>query len=512
MATNILNKLITREYKFKYLIFSVISGILLGLSFQKFNFYLLAWIAFIPLIYCIYKNNLKYSALYGFVTGIIYSLIAFNWMFLFLLTNTKSIVAASVTTLLFFIYQSMYFFLWSFISWFLKKNNYLIFAFSISSLWVVFEYIKNYFLSGFPINLLGYSQSSFVQLIQIADIFGVYGISFIIIFINFLLFYWLYNKNKKYLITAFIIISLLFVYGFIRINQILKINSKEEIKIGVMQPNISQEKKWKKNFKNEIVKVIYNTAQYFKDKHCEIILCPETMLPRMLEDTKEIQELVENISQYSNLSLIGGKSIENRRIYNSIFLISQEGNIIDKYKKKHLVLFGEYVPFENFLVKLLKKVNLTDNFSKEHELKVFDFDKYTLGINICSENYYPYLSRELVLKGATLLTTHSNDAWCDGLSYPYQHFVLNIFRAIENRKYLIVASNTGISGVISPTGKIIKQTKNQEHVCFEENVHTNNYITIYDKIGDLFVYFCLTYIVLILLYILYIAFIKKIKY
>ena len=122
MLKNIINKIIIDEYKFKYLIFSVISGILLGLSFQKFNFYFLAWIAFIPLIYCIYKNNLKYSALYGFVTGIMYSLIAFNWMFLFLLTNTKSIAAASVKTLLFFLYQSIYFFLWAVISCYIKKK------------------------------------------------------------------------------------------------------------------------------------------------------------------------------------------------------------------------------------------------------------------------------------------------------------------------------------------------------------------------------------------------------
>ena len=209
-----------------------------------------------------------------------------------------------------------------------------------------------------------------------------------------------------------------------------------------------------------------------------------------------LQTLVKDISKYSDLSLIGGKTVENKNLYNAIFLISKDGSIVDKYKKKHLVLFGEYVPFENFLVKLLEKVNLTDNFSKEVELKVFDFDRYTLGINICSENYYPYLSRELVLKGASLLTTHSNDAWCDGLSYPYQHFVLNIFRAVENRKYVVVASNTGISGVIAPTGKITKQTKNQEQVCFEETVYTNNYITIYDKIGDLFVYLCMIYIVI----------------
>ena len=161
-------------------------------------------------------------------------------------------------------------------------------------------------------------------------------------------------------------------------------------------------------------------------------------------------------------------------------------------------------------MKLLDKNNLTDNFSKEYALKVFNFDKYRIGINICSENYYPYLSRELVLKGATLLTTHSNDAWCDGLSYPYQHFVLNIFRAIENRKYLVVSANTGISGVIAPTGTIIKQTKNKEHVCFEEKVYTNKYITVYDRIGDLFVLVCALYILSIFIFLVQ-GYIKKRK-
>lgn len=496
MIKNIINKILIEEYKFKYIIFSILSGILLALSFQKINFFFLAWIAFIPLMYCIYENNLKYSALYGFVTGMVSSLIAFNWMFLFLFTNTKSIKAALIVAILFWLYQTTYIVLWSSIVNITKNYKKIIAAIFAASLWVIFEYIKNYFLSGFPINLLGYSQSSFTQIIQISDVFGVYGISFVIILINFLLFYWLYNKGKKYLMITILILALLLSYSFIRINQITKMSTKNEIKIGVVQPNIAQEKKWRKSLKNEIIETIYTTAQFFKGKKCNIILYPETLLPRMLEQVEEIQTLVKDISKYSDLSLIGGKTVENKNLYNAIFLISKDGSIVDKYKKKHLVLFGEYVPFENFLVKLLEKVNLTDNFSKEVELKVFDFDRYTLGINICSENYYPYLSRELVLKGASLLTTHSNDAWCDGLSYPYQHFVLNIFRAVENRKYVVVASNTGISGVIAPTGKITKQTKNQEQVCFEETVYTNNYITIYDKIGDLFVYLCMIYIVI----------------
>ena len=420
-------------------------------------------------------------------------------MFIFLFINTKSTKAALIVAILFWLYQTIYFVLWSMVFNFVKDYKKILVAVFAASLWVIFEYIKNYFLSGFPINLLGYSQSSFIQIIQFADVCGVYGISFVIILINSLLFYWLYNKEKKYLMIIILILALLLSYSFIRINQIAKISNKNEIKIGIVQPNIAQEKKLRKSLKNEIINTIYTTAQFFKEKKCNIILYPETLLPRMLEQVEEIQTLVKDISKYSDLSLIGGKTVENKKLYNAIFLISQDGNIVDKYKKKHLVLFGEYVPFENFLVKLLEKVNLTDNFSEEVELKVFGFDRYTLGINICSENYYPYLSRELVLKGATLLTTHSNDAWCDGLSYPYQHFILNVFRAIENRKYLIVASNTGISGVISPTGKVIKQTDNQEQTAFEEKVYTNNYITIYDKIGDLFVYLCMIYVVLILL-------------
>ncbi|MBR3655008.1 MAG: apolipoprotein N-acyltransferase, partial [Elusimicrobia bacterium] len=368
--------------------------------------------------------------------------------------------------------------------------------------WISLEYIRNYYLGSFPINILGYSQCSFVQIIQIADAFGVYGISFVIILVNLLLFYWLYNGEKKYLLSALLIFLFLFIYGYIRINQISKINNEIEIKIGVVQPNIEQKYKFKKKYIKSILYKLKQIGTKFENKNLDLILYPETVLPKHMDKNKHVKEFINKISHLTEYTLIGGMDVENYKVYNSIFIVSKDGNIVDRYRKKHLVLFGEYVPFNNFLVRLLEKVNLTGNLNKEIELKVFKLDKYTLGINICSENYYPYLSRELVLKGATLLTTHSNDSWCDGLSYPYQHFIFNIFRAIENRKFLIVASNTGISGVIAPTGKVIKQTKNQEQICFEETVYTNNYITIYDKIGDIFVFICMIYVLIILLYFL----------
>ncbi|MCR4662820.1 MAG: apolipoprotein N-acyltransferase, partial [Endomicrobiaceae bacterium] len=471
-------------------------------SFQKFNFFLFAWIAFIPLIYCAYKNNLKYSALYGFVTGIVYSVIAFNWMFLFLLKNTKSSPDSFIVSTIVWICMSLYFVVWTIIIKYcsLKIKNYrFITAIFAAAVWTVLEYIRNYYFGSFPVNLLGYSQSSFIQLIQFADIFGIYGISFVIILINCFLFYWLKDKDKKYLIISIIIMLSLFVYGQLRINQISKINNENKIEIGVVQPNILQAERWNKKHKRNIINKIIKNVDYFKEKNIDVLLYPETVLPGYLDEDKDIEKLVNSMSAYSNISLIGGMSIENRKIYNSIFIVSNQGNLIDKYKKKHLIIFGEYIPFYGFLEKFFSRFISNNNLTNEIELNVFKFKDFTLGINICSENYYPYLSRELVLKGATLLTTHSNDAWCDGLSYPYQHFVLNIFRAVENRKYLIVASNTGISGVIAPTGKIVRQTKNREQVCFEETVYTNNCTTIYDKIGELFVYLCIAYIVLILL-------------
>ena len=122
MIKNIINKLIIKEYKFKYLILSAISGILLALSFQKFNIFFLAWVAFIPLIYCIYKNNLLLSSLYGFITGMIFNVISTYWFFLFLLSNTNKFFSSCIVSLILWMYLSVYFILWAIFVNKLKKN------------------------------------------------------------------------------------------------------------------------------------------------------------------------------------------------------------------------------------------------------------------------------------------------------------------------------------------------------------------------------------------------------
>ena len=122
MIRNTINKFIIKEYKLKYLIFSVISGILLALSFQNFNIHILAWIALIPLIFCIYKNNLKRAVLYSLITGFTFNVIYLYWMFPFLLQYAGKIIDTCFISLLTWLYFSSYIAVWTVVLYFSKNK------------------------------------------------------------------------------------------------------------------------------------------------------------------------------------------------------------------------------------------------------------------------------------------------------------------------------------------------------------------------------------------------------
>lgn len=498
-----------KKFKFRCFLFSIISGILIALSFQKFNFFYLAWIGLIPLIYCILNSNVYYSAVNGFIAGLTCNVISAYWMVPFLLNNTNSLTDSAIVSLLSWLYLTVYFVFWSVLINLSKKYaSNITLALVASSIWLLFEFIKTYILTGLPWNLLGYTQASFPAIIQIADVAGIYGVSFVIVLINMFLYFWLKDKNKKYLISVILIITALLIYGFFRMAKFYT-QYGEKITVGIVQPNIEQYKKWDRNHKDNIIKILYSNAQFFNDKQVDIILYPETVLPRMLEENEEIQKIVSDISANAQLNLIGGMSGVNDKIYNTIFLVSKNGEIIDKYKKNHPVIFGEYIPFKFILSKLLTSLNVTGNISTDNSIQTFRFNNIILGINICSENLFPYFSRRLVLQGANILTNHTNDAWFSDTATPYQHFVMNIFRSVENRKNIIVSANTGISAIIDSSGRIVRKTKVGENISFVSNAYKNGYLTVYDKIGDIFISICCIYILGFLLSIMLKIYNKK---
>lgn len=491
-----------RQFRLKYFLLSILTGILIALSFPKINAFYLAWIAFVPLIYSALRNCVKNSLIYGFLAGFICNGISLYWIFPFIQYNTDSIIQSIVVSFLLWSYMALYFALWSGFLSFTRRHLYPLLSILFASCaWVSLEFLRTYFLTGFPWNLLGYTQNSFLQIIQIADAIGTYGVSFAIICINMMLYYWLYSKgnNRKYLLISILLIVCLISYGLIRMD---KFDSSygEKLTVGVVQPNIDQYKKWDSEYKNEILTTLEDSAKYFENKNVDMVVYPETTLPGFLQGDTEIQDLIKNISQFSYLNLIGAPSKIDNKIYNSIFAINNK-EITNIHDKNHLVIFGEYIPFRKILSRFFGILNSLGDFSKGSVMQVYSCGKIIVGPTICSENFFPALSRNLVLNGAKILTNHTNDAWFFDTFAPYQHFVMNIFRAVENRKNIIVSANSGVSGVIDSCGNTIFKTQVNKNINFTSGAYQNDYITIYSKFGDFFAFACITFTLFILVII-----------
>lgn len=478
---------------FRYVLLSILSGLLISFSFQKFNLFFLAWIAFIPLIFCVLRNNAKKALIYGFITGFTCSFINIFWMFPFLKTNVKFFINTLIMSLIVWVFLSLFFSIWSaLLSLSRKRLKPILSSVFAACTWTALELIRTCFFTAFPWNLLGYTQASFVNIIQISDITGVYGVSFLIIFVNMLVYYLIFAEKEKRKIIAivlFVTIALPVIYGFIRTNTFSPQYGKE-FTVGIVQPNIPQSFKWNNAKKLRILNKLRENARFFREKEVDIALYPETTIPGSMQKDIDIQLIIKNISQYANLNLIGGMSYEEDKIYNTIFIIDKNGDTINENRKNRLVLFGEYIPFRSLLSGFFKNINLFGNLSKQEDLKTFEYNDISFGITICSENFYPAFSGKLVKQGAKVIFNHTNDAWFMDSAALDQHFVMNVFRAVENRKNTAVSANTGISAFIDAAGRVKSKTEPEQNISFIGKLYQNDYKSIYTVFGDIFAYLC----------------------
>jgi apolipoprotein N-acyltransferase len=130
------------------------------------------------------------------------------------------------------------------------------------------------------------------------------------------------------------------------------------------------------------------------------------------------------------------------------------------------------------------------DFSKGPGFYPLSMDNRKIGILICYEAILPFAAREYKNNSAELLVNITNDAWFGATSAPFQHFSMIVFRAVETRLYLVRAANTGISGIIDPTGRIIARTNIFREDALKGNVKFVKIPTLYDKYGDILVLFC----------------------
>jgi apolipoprotein N-acyltransferase len=503
------------KLNYKKIILCTITGLLAACAFPRISMFFLMWIAFVPLLFVTIKSDLKDSFLYGLFSGIIFNIVGLYWFVPMLQFNTGSFVQAIIVSFTLWTYLALYWGVWCLYLTFSKNiinkkvrhalSFNIVMIFFGACMWVVLEYIRTYFLTGFPWMLVGYSQFEFTEIIQIAEFTGVYGISFIIIFCNLCFYFWIStNKSNRYLYTALLIIVLVAVFGALRVDDFNFFGDKE-FSVSVVQPNIEQYKKWNQSYKYEILATLKKCASDIAKKKTDLVLWPETVFAGFILEDIELHDSAKNVT-----TMAGGFNIlgciyndEEYNPYNAVLSFENGDNYKIVHKKNHIVPFGEFIPFRCFLANFFYALKQTRDFKKGNDTNIFDNGKICVGSAICSENFFPNILRRFVLSGAKVLTSHTNDAWFFDTAMPYQHFMMNIFRAVENRKAVIVSANSGISGIIEASGIIVTSTPPSKKVLLRGVFFQNDFKTFYTKYGDVFAYICIGMIFVALMFGVY---------
>lgn len=479
---------------------SVLSGILMALSFPNANLGFLAFFCLVPLFIVIYYlKSFKQVILFSYLTGLVFFNFTAYWL-----------VFVSPWLLLITLYVGIYFPIFGCIvkSFFnSSKKSAFLFVILIPSAWAALEYIRGNILTGLGWVLLGYSQYLNLPLIQIADIGGAYAVSFFIVAINALIFIFIRNRFfkkdevffniSKAAIFVLCISLFTLLYGFFRLNEK---SDEVKVKISVLQGNIPLEWYWDPadKAKDLILDKYIDLTKAAAKESPELIVWPETSVPEFLEADPRIHDVIKNLSKEVDIPLLVGSPTITlgayaEKLYNSVIL-QKEGKEIERYNKLHLVPFGEYLPLERNLYFIRKIIpQPIGEYTPGSRYTIFPLkDDVCFGVVICFEDVFPGIVSKFVRTGADFMINSTNDEWFMESSAPYQHLQASVFRAVENRRSVVRAANTGVSSFIDPKGKIFAKVedKNGKDIFVEgfktAEISIIKRKSIYTAIGDLF--------------------------
>ena len=480
-----------------------LSGFLLALAFPGVNFYPLAFSGLVPLLIFIEKMGKKERFIAGLLAGFVHYLTLIYWFLPTMHTyGNLNIIVAGAALILMCLYFALYFGLFTMIIGSFKFNS-LFMPFLAASLWVALEYLRSYIFSGFPWCITGYSQYLNNYFIQIADITGIYGISFFILLVNAFVVLIVINfkkDNKKIILSGFYILIVfiaLFSYGKVRNNTIdTHIANATHAKFAVIQGNIRQDVKWDTRYVNDTLNKYSVLSEKASEEKPDLIIWPETALPFYYGFAKELSDKVDVCVRKAKTSFLIGSPAFKRtetkiEYYNRAYMLNKFSIETGVYDKVHLVPFGEYVPLGKYLSFLGKLTAQAGDFTQgESDCQPLEFGVGEAGILICFEVIFPSLSRKFVQKGADVLLTITNDAWFGESAAAEQHFSMAVFRAIENRRSLARAANTGISGFIGPKGKIYEKSELFVEASLVHELPLLKIKSFYTIFGDVFAILC----------------------
>jgi apolipoprotein N-acyltransferase len=475
---------------------------LLVLLFPPFNLGWLAPVALAPLLNaCAREDRWQWRFTFGYVAGIVYWFGVCHWIQWTLEHHAAmSGALAWVLFALFCLAKALQMGAFAALSGVVIRKWFGVPV--IAAMWVAIEWTHSY--TGFEWLNLGNAASDMSPLLRLAPITGVWGISFLLALMGAVVAALVARSHKRTppgggtaggrarIAERHPAIWMLILPGLIFLPD-LPAARKGSAGAVVLQPNIDDDSVWSQDLLDgtERQMRIFSLSVVGRDHGTAVIVWPEVPAP-FYDSDPMFMDLVSSIARQADAAVLTGVVAHGSPRgppLNSALLIDTDGNRVSRYDKVNLVPFGEFVPWPFGLI--TEKVSTeAGDFSAGDKVVVSNLDGHKMGTFICYESVFPGYIRQFAASGAQVLFNISNDSWFGKTAARYQHLLIVRMRAAENRRWIVRATNDGISGVVDPAGRVGLTLPEFQEASARVQFDYVSGTTFYTRHGDWFVLLC----------------------
>lgn len=517
---------IVNQKPFLRYVLAIASGLVLTCAFPKFDVPGLAWIAPGVLLFSALGTTGRRAFWLGYLGGLAHFLSSLYWLLNIPYAWHGIPLGPGAAWLALSAYCALYPATWVWLCWniFLRSSrgqealtsktfaatpwaNRALWCFVCAIIWTGLEMFRGWFLTGFPWNYLGTSQSHLIPLIQIASITGVYGLSFLIIWFSTALIsgaVCLVSKpQNKLVIWSEVVLPATVLVAVVLLGsaRLRSVNAPDKmVKVALIQPSIPQTVIWDPAGDAGRFEKVINLSEQSLSSKPDILIWPESALPAWTSETASA--LTKLASTHHVTIVLSADDVDNTtppKYYNAAFLMAPDGMVKEVYRKRRLVIFGEYVPLSNWLPFLKWLTPIDGQFTPGIRPVQFQIENPDIktSVLICFEDMFPAEGREHVVEDTDFLVNLTNDGWFGRGAEQWQQAMSAVFRAVENGVPLVRCTNNGVTCWIDPEGRIREIFRDAESKVYGEGyliteipVHEKHERTFYNRYGDVFGWSC----------------------
>jgi len=474
------------------LLASCASGVSLAFAFAPYDIGLLAWVALSLLIGAAWDSRPALAFFCGWLHGVAFFAVSVPWIYTVMHVHggMDAPLAAAVFVLLIMVLSVCPGLFALALSW-CGRRSLTHACLAAPFLWVVSEILRRYELGlGFPWNLLGYAASVHLGLMQLASITGVYGLSFVLAASNALAAWVLLTRTRTAWLTG--VISAAIILSAVLVGDQFVPLEHADYEAVLLQTNFPQvmtyPSDWLDRHANELDELEALSLDAERRTH-SMVIWPESPAPFYWQDPRFAARLSRLALTMANNLIVGvvdWKPGPDNKLepYNSAILVDPAGHRVFSYDKVELVPFGEFIPWRHWITFANSIIPDIGDFHAGHQFSVGDLPGGRFSIFICYESVIPDAVRQFARRGARLFINLSNDGWFGHSAALEQHLAQVRVRAVENRRWILRATNTGITASIGPYGRIVAALQPDRRAVLIAPYDFRDDLTIYTRFGD----------------------------